>query len=117
MIGIEDGVLFDIDNSGSLKCIGWVVLDIGMLVFDNGSGKIDNISQMYLEYYGGMVGVNGQLGEKCYINGFVVLVSEDVDGNGVIDKYDLVWGKLWIWQDVFYNGKVDLGELKMLDEW
>ncbi|PNM19254.1 S8 family serine peptidase [Yersinia enterocolitica] len=117
MTGIEDGVLFDTDNSGSLKRTGWAAPDTGMLVLDNGSGKIDNISQMYSEYYGGTAGVNGQPGEKRYTNGFAALASEDADGNGAIDKHDPVWGKLRIWQDASHNGKVDPGELKTLDEW
>ena len=65
MTGIEDGVLFDTDNSGSLKRTGWAAPDTGMLVLDNGSGKIDNISQMYSEYYGGTAGVNGQPGKNA----------------------------------------------------
>ncbi|HEN3633908.1 TPA: S8 family serine peptidase [Yersinia enterocolitica] len=117
MTGIEDGVLFDTDNSGSLKRTGWTGPDTGMLVLDNGSGKIDNISQMYSEYYGGSAGINGQPGEKRYRDGFAALASEDADGNGAIDRYDPVWHKLRIWQDVSHNGKVDADELKTLDDW
>ncbi|WET14279.1 hypothetical protein P2W49_17445 [Yersinia intermedia] len=65
MTGIEDGVLFDTDNSGTLKRTGWAGPDTGMLVLDNGSGKIDNISQMYSEYYGGTAGVKGQPGKNA----------------------------------------------------
>ncbi|MEY4475273.1 MAG: hypothetical protein RL248_1040, partial [Pseudomonadota bacterium] len=117
MTGIDDGVLFDTDNSGTLKRTGWVGSDTGMLVIDNGSGKIDNISQMYSEYYGGAAGVNGQPGEKRYQDGFAALASEDSDGNGAIDRHDPIWGKLRIWQDASHNGKVEKGELKTLDEW
>ncbi|CNH26698.1 putative serine protease [Yersinia thracica] len=117
MTGIEDGVLFDTDNSGSLKRTGWAGPNTGMLVLDNGSGKIDNISQMYSEYYGGSAGIHGQPGEKRYRDGFAALASEDADGNGEIDRHDPVWHKLRIWQDVSHNGKVDSGELKTLDDW
>lgn len=117
LTGIEDGVLFDTDNSRTLKRTGWAGPDTGMLVLDDGSGKIDNISQMYSEYYGGMAGVNGQPGEKRYQNGFAALASEDADSNGAIDQHDPIWRKLRIWQDASHNGRVDPGELKTLDEW
>lgn len=117
MTGIENGVLFDIDNSGTLKRTGWVGRSTGILVVDNGSGRIDNMSQMYSEYYGGVAGVNGLPGEKRYSDGFAALASDDADGSGIIDRRDPIWSKLRIWQDVSHNGKVDPGELKTLDEW
>lgn len=117
MTGIEDGVLFDTDNSGTLKRTGWAGPYTGMLVIDNGSGKIDNISQMYSEYYGGTAGVKGQPGEKRYQDGFAALASEDDDSSGVIDRRDPIWHKLRIWQDSSHNGRVDPGELKTLDDW
>ncbi len=117
MTGIEDGVLFDTDNSGTLKRTGWAGPASGMLVLDNGSGKIDNISQMYSEYYAGAAGVNGQPGQKRFQDGFAALASEDADGNGVIDRDDPIWHKLRIWQDISHNGKVDPGELKTLNQW
>lgn len=117
MTGIEDGVLFDTDNSGTLKRTGWAGPNTGILVLDQGSGRIDNISQMYSEYYGGAAGVNGQPGEKRYQDGFAALASEDADGNGAIDRHDPIWSQLRIWQDSSHNGKVDPGELTTLDEW
>ncbi|MBO0114127.1 hypothetical protein JND34_15280, partial [Listeria monocytogenes] len=81
-------VLFDTDNSGTLKRTGWAGPASGMLVIDNGSGKIDNISQMYSEYYAGAAGVNGQPGQKRFQDGFAALASEDADGNGAIDRHD-----------------------------
>ncbi|CNI10567.1 putative serine protease [Yersinia aldovae] len=117
MTGIEDGVLFDTDNSGTLKRTGWAGSNTGILVLDKGSGRIDNISQMYSEYYGGAAGSNGQPGEKRYQDGFAALASEDADGNGAIDPRDPIWSQLRIWQDSSHNGKVDPGELTTLDEW
>ncbi|CNK03077.1 putative serine protease [Yersinia mollaretii] len=117
MVGLREGVLFDTDNSGSLKRTGWAGRYTGMLVIDNGSGKIENISQMYSEYYAGAAGIEGQPGEKRYQDGFAALASEDSDGNGVIDKRDPIWHKLRIWHDRSRNGIVDPGELKSLDSW
>ncbi|AKP34862.1 S8 family serine peptidase [Yersinia aleksiciae] len=115
--GLRDGVLFDSDNSGTLKRTGWAGPDTGMLVIDNGSGKIENISQMYSEYYAGATGVEGQPGERRYQDGFAALASEDSDGNGVIDKGDPVWHKLRVWYDSSGNGIVDRGELRTLHHW
>lgn len=117
MVGLREGVLFDTDNSGSLKRTGWAGPHIGMLVIDNGSGKIENISQMYSEYYAGAAGIEGQPGEKRYQDGFAALASEDSDGNGVIDERDPIWHNLRIWHDRLRNGIVDQGELASLDRW
>lgn len=88
-----------------------------MLVIDNGSGKIDNISQIYSEYYGGTAGIDGLPGQKLFEHGFAALAEDDSDGNGVIDSADPIWAKLRVWQDISHNGQVDEGELKTLDEW
>ncbi|CNF50710.1 putative serine protease [Yersinia bercovieri] len=117
MSGLREGVLFDIDNSGSLKRTGWVGPESGMLVIDNGSGRIDNISQIYSEYYGGTAGIDGLPGQKLFEHGFAALAEDDSDGNGVIDSADPIWAKLRVWQDISHNGQVDEGELKTLDEW
>ncbi|MEK9498402.1 hypothetical protein V2H77_18400 [Photorhabdus sp. P32] len=64
MTDIRDGVLFDMDNSGTLKRSGWADRNTGILVIDDGSGQIKNASQMFSEYYGGKAGINGAAGEK-----------------------------------------------------
>jgi hypothetical protein len=45
----------------------------GMLVIDDGSGQIKDVSQMFSEYYGGKVGVNGAAGEAKFKDGFAAL--------------------------------------------
>ncbi|OBW94253.1 MULTISPECIES: hypothetical protein [Gallibacterium] len=68
-------ILFDIDNDGgSLEETGWVSAADGILVRDlNNNGKIDNIAEMFSEYYGGKAGSQGESGEKRYMNGFEAL--------------------------------------------
>ncbi|MCB5307989.1 S8 family serine peptidase [Yersinia massiliensis] len=117
MLSLRDGVLFDIDNSGTLKRTGWAGPDTGMLVIDNGSGEIENISQMFSEYFAGAAGVGGQPGEKKYRDGFAALASQDSDGNGVIDKHDPIWRKLRVWHDHSHDGIVDQGEMRTLNSW
>ncbi|PQQ27128.1 S8 family serine peptidase [Photorhabdus hindustanensis] len=116
MTDIRDGVLFDMDNSGTLKRSGWADRNTGILVIDDGSGQIKNASQMFSEYYGGKAGINGAAGEKKFKDGFGALASEDANKDGVIDQNDPIWSKLRVWVDNTHDAKVDAGELKTLAE-
>ncbi|WP_414534885.1 S8 family serine peptidase [Pseudomonas sp. CAM1A] len=116
MTDLRDGVLFDTDHSGTLKRSGWADRNTGMLVIDDGSGQIKDVSQMFSEYYGGKAGVNGAAGERRFKDGFAALASEDGNGDGVIDQSDPIWSKLRIWVDGSHDAKVDGGELKTLAE-
>ncbi|AWK40593.1 S8 family serine peptidase [Photorhabdus laumondii] len=117
MTDIRDGVLFDMDNSGTLKRSGWADRNTGILVIDDGSGQIKNAGQMFSEYYGGKAGINGAAGEKKFKEGFGALASEDANKDGVIDERDPIWSKLRVWVDGTHDAKVDAGELKTLAEW
>ncbi|WDH20840.1 S8 family serine peptidase [Pseudomonas chlororaphis] len=116
MTDIRDGVLFDTDHSGTLKRSGWADRSTGMLVIDDGSGQIKDVSQMFSEYYGGKAGVNGAAGETKFKDGFAALASEDGNKDGVIDQRDPIWSKLRVWVDGTHDAKVDAGELKTLAE-
>jgi subtilisin-like proprotein convertase family protein len=116
MTDIRDGVLFDTDHSGTLKRSGWADRTTGMLVIDDGSGQVKDVSQMFSEYYGGKVGVNGAAGEAKFKDGFAALASEDANKDGVIDQRDPIWSKLRVWVDGTHDAKVDGGELKTLAE-
>lgn len=116
MTDIRDGVLFDTDHSGTLKRSGWADRSTGMLVIDDGSGQIKDVSQMFSEYYGGKAGVNGAAGETKFKDGFAALASEDANKDGVIDQKDPIWSKLRVWVDGTHDAKVDAGELKTLAE-
>ena len=116
MTDIRDGVLFDTDHSGTLKRSGWADRTTGMLVIDDGSGQVKDVSQMFSEYYDGKVGVNGAAGEAKFKEGFAALASEDANKDGVIDQRDPIWSKLRVWVDGTHDAKVDGGELKTLAE-
>ncbi|MGG1945544.1 putative Ig domain-containing protein [Trinickia sp. NRRL B-1857] len=116
MTNIGDGVLFDTDHSGTLKRTGWADRKTGMLVVDDGSGQIKDISQMFSEYYGGKAGSNGGPGQTPFKDAFAALASEDKNGDGIIDKNDAIWSKLRVWVDANHDGKVEAGEFKTLDE-
>lgn len=114
MTDITDGVLFDTDHSGTLKRSGWADRQSGMLVIDNGSGEILDVSQMFSEFYRGKAGENGTAGERRFSDGFAALASEDSNHDGVIDQQDDIWQQLRVWVDSNHDGKVDAGELKTL---
>ncbi|WP_218165603.1 S8 family serine peptidase [Burkholderia ubonensis] len=116
MTGIENGVLFDTDHSGTLKRTGWADSRTGMLVVDDGTGNITNASQFLSEYYGGKAGTNGGPGQTPFKDSFAALASVDANHDGVIDKKDPIWGKLKVWIDANHDGKSGVGELKTLDE-
>jgi subtilisin-like proprotein convertase family protein/Ca2+-binding RTX toxin-like protein len=116
MTPISDGVLFDTDNSGTLKRTGWADRSTGMLVVDNGGGQITSISQMISEYYGGAAGTNGAPGAVTFKDAFAALASEDGNADAVITAADPAWAKLRVWVDASHDGRSDAGELKTLDE-
>ncbi|MBD8147980.1 S8 family serine peptidase [Pseudomonas fluorescens] len=116
MTDIRDGVLFDTDHSGTLKRTGWADRNTGMLVIDDGSGQIKDVSQMFSEYYAGKAGVGGAAGEVRFKDGFAALASEDANADGVIDQNDPIWSKLRVWVDASHDAQSDAGELKSLAE-
>jgi subtilisin-like proprotein convertase family protein/Ca2+-binding RTX toxin-like protein len=116
MTPISDGVLFDTDHSGTLKRSGWADRATGMLVIDDGSGQIKDVSQMFSEYFRGTSGVNGQAGQALYKEGFAALASVDSNADQVIDQRDEIWSQLRVWVDASHDGKSDAGELKTLAE-
>lgn len=115
MTPLSDGVLFDVDNSGTLRRTGWADQHTGLLVRDDGSG-VRTISQLFSEYYGGQAGINGASGERPYKDGFAALASEDSNADGAIDSQDSVWSQLRVWVDGNQNGHTDGAELKTPDE-
>lgn len=93
---------FDLSGDGIKEKTGWVNPDDALLVLDkNNNGKIDDISELF--------------GSPTQI-GFEVLKGQDTDLNGVIDKNDLQFSKLKVWNDLNGNGFADAGELRTLDE-
>ncbi|EOF7414818.1 S8 family serine peptidase [Salmonella enterica] len=116
MTDIRDGVLFDIDHSGTLKRTGWTDNNTGILVIDDGRGYINDVSQMFSEYYSGLAGIDGAEGEKKFHSGFSALASEDLNKDGVIDSRDPIWQKLRVWVDNTHDGQSAPTELRTLSE-
>lgn len=111
----NNGVLFDVDHSGALRRTGWADAATGILVNDNGSGQITDVSQLISEYYGGSAGKDGAAGSKPFKDAFAALLAQDSHHDGVIDHKDAIWNNLKVWIDANHDGKVAEGELKTLD--
>ncbi|CAG8864070.1 hypothetical protein PS627_00846 [Pseudomonas fluorescens] len=114
LTAIEDGVLFDVDNSGSVRRTGWADRVTGMLVHDEGTGGIRNISQLFSEYYGGKAGLHGSPGETPFKDGFAALASVDANSDGAITPDDPIWSALKVWVDANHDGRSDEAELQPL---
>lgn len=111
----NDGVLFDIDHSGTTQRTGWVDMQTGILVNDQNSGKITNISQLFSEYYGGVAGQNGLPGSRPYKDGYAALTAQDGVPDQVINARDAIWPHLKVWVDANHNAKSDVGELHTME--
>ena len=105
---INDGVLFDLDRSGTLKRSGWADRRTGILVRDDDSGQIRDGSQLFSEYYGI---TDFERGVPRYRNGYGALATEDANLDGTINSQDPVWSSLRIWIDANHDAKSDAGEL------
>lgn len=110
----NDGVLFDVDHSGSLRRTGWADAETGILVNDKGSGQISDVSQLFSEYYGGSAGQDGEAGSKPYKDAYAALLAQDSNQDKLIDNKDAIWDSLKVWVDANHDGKVTDGELKTL---
>lgn len=111
----NQGVLFDMDYSGTLRRTGWVDTKTGILVDSKGTDKVKNVSQMFSEYYGAQPGQKGASATQTFKDGYEALRSVDSDKNSVIDPQDPIWPNLKVWVDANHNGESEEGELKTLD--
>ena len=100
-ISIEQGVQFDLLNTGSQVNTGWLSGEDAFLATDdNGNGIIDDRSELF----GGAVG-----------EGFAELATFDSNGDAQVNALDDRFSELLVWQDANENGLTDAGELISLE--
>ncbi|MBL4739347.1 MAG: hypothetical protein JKY12_00030 [Sneathiella sp.] len=98
---------FAMTPDGTSVAEGWVNGDDGFLVLDkNGDGQIDNISEMFSEYFSDEA-----------TSGMAALIAFDENADQVLNSSDAIFSELSIWQDLNSNGLTDQGELRSLAEW
>jgi hypothetical protein len=115
----QNGVTFDILNTGSPKRISWTALnsDDSWLALDrNGNGKIDNGRELF-----GSSTPQPFLSDGETKNGFRALAVYDRTANGgnpdnQIDERDAIFPSLKLWRDTNHNGVSESNELKTLTE-
>ena len=98
---VDEGVEFDILNTGDKVQTGWISGEDALLAVDhNNNGQIDDRSELF----------GGEVGE-----GFSTLATFDSNDDGLVDKNDADFGELEVWQDKDENGLTDDGELFSLE--
>ena len=106
----NEGVHFDLDNSGFAEQTGWIAPEDALLVLDkNNNGKIEGGTELF--------GNETELSTGGYANhGYEALADYDLNADGKIDSDDAIYNTLQLWQDSNSNGVSDDGELKSLAE-
>ncbi|MEO5347676.1 MAG: tandem-95 repeat protein, partial [Magnetococcus sp. YQC-9] len=99
---------FGMSPDGSRIRVGWIDQADGFLVQDlNGNGRIDDITEMFSEFYG----------HSRHASGMEALSTLDANHDGVVDQKDPGFGSLSVWRDGNGDGRTDAGELFPLDAW
>jgi T1SS-143 domain-containing protein len=100
--GLVDGVAFDINGDGVADQMAWTAGEDGILALDvDGSGTIDNGTEIFSPYFAG----------GNHANGVAALATLDGNADGLIDSNDAAYGDLKVWQDLDHDGTSDTGEL------
>jgi large repetitive protein len=89
---------------GTAAPTNWLSGDDGFLALDvNNNGKIDNITELFSEYFA--EGIDTGLG---------ALSTLDENSDGIIDQNDSQFANLQIWQDTNQDGISGADELRSL---
>jgi hypothetical protein len=95
----EDGVLFDLNATGTPVLSAWVTSqDDALLVRDiNGNGVVDSGSELF-----GSATSLARGGRAA--NGFLALAELDSNANGYFDRRDAKWSEVQLWIDRDHDG-------------
>ena len=107
-LSIDEGVQFDLLNTGDKVNVGWVSQQDGLLAMDvNGDGSINSGAELFGDR---TVLADGTLAK----NGWEALAAQDSNADGTIDAQDANFNQLRVWVDANSDGVTDAGELKTL---
>ncbi|PUE22823.1 hypothetical protein B9Z38_15035 [Limnohabitans sp. MMS-10A-160] len=109
-VSIDQGVQFDLLNTGAKQSVGWVDKHDGLLVMDlNGDGKINSGAELF--------GDRTKLADGSLAkDGWAALAGLDSNADGVIDAKDAAFNALNVWVDANGDGVTDAGELHTLKD-
>lgn len=107
-LNIDEGVLFDLMNTGTAQNVGWLDRNDGWLVMDlNQDGLVNSGAEL--------LGTSTQLADGSLArDGWQALAQYDLNTDGVIDAKDAAFADLKVWVDADSDGVSDAGELKTL---
>jgi len=109
-IGKENGVHFDLDNTGFAQRTAWIGGGAGFLALDrNGNGVIDNGGELFGDFTLLPDGSRAR-------DGFEALRQFDIHGTGVIDKNNSIFRYLVVWIDKNGDGISTPDEIFTLTE-
>ena len=101
-------VMFDLDNSGVKKSVGWIKSDDGFLVLDrNANGTIDTGAELFGD-------ATPLSGGGTATDGFAALAQFDTNLDGQMTAADSAFANLRVWRDLNQNGLSEAGELSTL---
>ncbi|ALU42869.1 calcium-binding protein [Pseudoalteromonas rubra] len=107
---LENGVHFDLDNSGFAERVSWLAPDDGFLFLDRNQDGIVNGG-------GELFGTETRLADGTLArDGYEALAEFDSNGDGIINAEDERFAELKVWQDLNSDGVSDEGELFSLAE-
>ncbi|MBI4402768.1 MAG: hypothetical protein HY537_01325 [Deltaproteobacteria bacterium] len=108
--GPEDGVRFDLNDTGTAIITGWVAKpNLAFLVRDlNRNGRIDSGAELF----GSATKLENGLRA---LNGFEALKELDSDDDGTFTANDAAWKSVKLWLDRNFNGQSDKGEIVSLN--
>jgi len=102
---LENGVHFDLDNSGFAEKVSWLAPDDGFLFLDRNQDGIVNGGG---ELFGTETTLaNGELAR----DGYEALAELDSNEDGIIDAQDAQFAALKVWQDLNSDGVSSESEL------
>lgn len=109
-IAAEQGVSFDLDNTGTAYQVGWIDSNDALLAIDlNRDGQINDGSELFGS---GTMLADGSKAQT----GWQALAQYDLNQDLLIDQHDAIFASLQVWQDANSDGRTDAGELKTLAE-
>lgn len=102
----DSPVKFDMKNDGQKIQTGWSTATEGIVVMDlDKNEKIDNISELFSEYFGAAQGSYGEASIKTFENAFFALLSLDTNNDAVFDSQDESWADVKVWIDANHDGQ------------